>query len=191
MTEEIRTRSWTRKEYDHLIEIGFFHEDERIELVGGQLMVCEPKGAPHAVSIALTAEALRRAFGAGWSVRVQDPIALDDESEPEPDVAVAVGVPRDYLAEHPTHPALVVEVAESSLAFDRRHKGGLYARAGLPDYWIVNLVDRRLEVYRTPAAAPEAPYGWAYREVVHLGPGGTVTPLALASVAVRVDDLLP
>ncbi len=104
-------RHWTRKEYDHLVELGILHEDEPIELIGGQMVVAEPKGTPHSTSVGLTAEALRAAFGRGWVVRVQDAIALDDESEPEPDVAVVPGQWRDYRAEHPSRPVLIVEVA--------------------------------------------------------------------------------
>ena len=92
-TYPIRDRHWTRKEYDQLIKIGFFQEDEPLELLGGQLIVAEPKGTPHSTAIALTEEALRVAFGPGWLVRVQDPITLDDESEPEPDVVVVPGRP--------------------------------------------------------------------------------------------------
>ena len=190
-TYPVRTRRWTRKEYDRLIEIGFFHEDEPIELIGGHLLVTEPKGTPHTTALELTAEALRGAFGSGWAVRTQEPVALDDESEPEPDVVVVPGGHRDYLAEHPARPALVVEVADSSLVFDRRYKGSVYARAGLSDYWIVNLVGRVLEVYRRPVPDPSADFGWRYRDVETLRPGATVTPLARPDVALAVADLLP
>jgi len=190
-TYSLRNRRWTRKEYDQLITIGFFLEDEPIELLGGQLIVSEPKGSPHSTAIALTAEALRIAFGPGWLVRVQDPVALDDESEPEPDVVVVPGHPRDYLLEHPVRPAVLVEVAESSLGFDRGHKGSLYARAGLADYWIVNLVDEALEVYRQPARDRSAEFGWRYLDVQVLRRGATVTPLARPDVAIAVADLLP
>jgi Uma2 family endonuclease len=186
-----RTRRWTRKEYDRLIEHGYLHEDEPVELVGGQLIVSEPQGSQHAVSVSLVARALRAAFGPNWYVMVQLPIALDADSEPEPDVAVATGDPRDYRQEHPSRPDLVVEIADSSLSFDRQDKGSLYARAGVPDYWIVDLIDRRLEVYRTPAPAPGAPFRWAYRDVQRLGPRGSVSPLAVPRVVVEVADLLP
>ena len=187
----IRNRHWTRKEYDELIKSGFFVEDEPIELLGGQLIVAEPKGSPHATAVALTVEALRAAFGPGWLVRVQDPIALDAESEPEPDVAVVLGHARDYLAEHPARPALLVEVAESSLAFDRDHKGGLYARAGVADYWIVNLADAVLEVYRRPALDRSAQFGRRYLDVQALRRGSAIAPLARPDVTVAVADLLP
>ena len=129
----IRTRRWTRREYDRLIELGVLHEDEPIELLAGRLVVREPQRTPHATATQLAAEALRTAFGAGWSVRVQLPIALDDASEPEPDVAVVRGAPRDYLREHPSAPVLVVEIAHDSLRADRTLKARLYARAGIAD----------------------------------------------------------
>ena len=191
MSEVVRTRSWTRTEYDRLIESGFFHEDEAIELVGGQLIVAEPKGTNHSVALELATEALRLAFGPGWTIRVQDPLALDQQSEPEPDLAVVPGRPRDYLAAHPSQPALVLEVAESSLTFDRRDKGSLYARAHVLDYWIVNLVDRLLEVYREPAPSAETPYGWSYWHVQRLGPEANVSPLAAPAASISVTDLLP
>ncbi|PYO33077.1 MAG: hypothetical protein DMD86_11390 [Candidatus Rokuibacteriota bacterium] len=191
MSDLVRTRRWTRKEYDRLIEIGFLDEDEPVELVGGQLIVAEPKGTGHSVAIELAAEALRKAFGAGWTVRVQDPIAPDDESEPEPDVAVVAGSPREYLAAHPSRPALVLEVSNSSLAFDRRDKGSLYARAQILDYWIVNLVDRVLEVYRDPVLSADALYGWSYARVLRLGPEATISPVAAPAASISVTDLLP
>lgn len=189
-TYPIRTRRWTRKEYDQLVDLGVLHEDEPIELIGGQLVVAEPKGTPHTTSVEVTADALRAAFGHGWAVRAQNPVALDDDSEPEPDVVVVPGGHRDYLQEHPSRPALVVEVADSSLAFDRRHKGSLYARAGLPDYWIVNVVDRVLEVYRRPIPDPSAEFGWHYLDVEILRPGAVVSPLARPAVTIAVGDLL-
>jgi Uma2 family endonuclease len=184
-------RHWTRKEYDHLVELGILHEDEPIELVGGQMIVAEPKGTPHTTAVGLTEDALRLAFGRGWVVRVQDPVALDDESEPEPDVVVVPGQRRDYRAEHPSRPALIVEVAESSLGFDRRHKGSLYARAAVADYWILNLRRRVLEIYRQPVTAPSARFGWKYASVRIVKENAAVTPLAAPTAIVAVADLLP
>jgi Uma2 family endonuclease len=191
MRDPVPTRRWTRKEYDRLVECGILHEDERVELIGGRLVVAEPKGSPHATAVTLTREALRVAFGSGFTVREQNPLALDEESEPEPDVVVVPGHPRDYRAEHPSRPVLVVEVAESSLVFDRRHKGSLYARAGVTDYWIVNLVERVLEVYRRPAPDPSADFGWRYLDVERFGAGATVAPLGRPEALVAVADLLP
>src|SRR5256712_12450804 len=122
---EVKTRRFSRAEYDRLIELGVFQPGEPIELIGGELMVAEPQGAPHYTAIRKTAKALETAFGPGWEVRTEGPIGLDDESEPEPDVAVVPGAPDDYARAHPSRPALTVEVAESSLALDRQRKGRL------------------------------------------------------------------
>jgi Uma2 family endonuclease len=124
-------------------------------------------------------------------IRTQAPIALDDQSEPEPDVAVAQGTPREYAGEHPARPVLVVEVALASVALDRDHKGSLYARAQLEDYWIVNLVDRVLEVYRQPMRDSASVFGWRYGSRQRLSAESSVTPLAAPGVSVRVSDLLP
>jgi Uma2 family endonuclease len=186
----VRVKRWTRLEYEHLIDLGAFRPEERLELLGGQLVVREPQGRPHATGIRLVAAALRAAFGPGWTIEAQLPVALDDESEPEPDIAVLPGAPRDYLASHPTGPTLVVEVALASLALDRGEKASLYARAGVADYWIVNLVDNVLEVYRAPVVDPHVAYGWRYASTATLRRGDTVTPLALPDSAIRVSDLL-
>ncbi len=118
-------------------------------------------------------------------------VALDDESEPEPDVAVCAGSPRDYLASHLTRPVLLVEVAETTLTFDREHKGSLYARAQILEYWLVNLMDRVLEVYREPVPSVDAPYGWRFSALHRLGSTETVSPLAAPHARIAVADLLP
>jgi Uma2 family endonuclease len=186
----IRTRRWTRGEYDRLIELGLLHEDEPVELLAGRLAVKEPQRTPHATATQLAAEALRTAFGAGWSVRVQLPLALDAASEPEPDVAVVRGSPRDYAREHPSAPVLVVEVSHDSLPADRILKARLYARAGIGDYWIVNLVDRVLEVHRAPTG-PRSGRRAAYADVRRIAPSEFVAPLAAPSATIAVADLLP
>lgn len=157
----LQTKRWTRAEYDRLIDLGVFGPEDRLELLGGQLVVAEPRGAAHYSAVRRVTRALEAALGPGWEVRPEGPIALDAESEPEPDVAVVPGTIDDYRAAHPACLALAVEIAVSSLALDRMHKAGLYARAGVADYWIVNLVDRVLEVHRAPAPDPAAPYGWS------------------------------
>lgn len=186
----LTVRRWKRVEYDRLVELGAF-DREPLELIGGQLIVAEPQGAYHSSSIRRVDYALRAVLPPGWIVSVQSPVSLDDESEPEPDLAVLVGTVDDYGHAHPTRPTLVVEVAESSLTFDRRDKGSLYARAGLQDYWIVNLVDRVLEVYREPGPDPSAPYGWRYRSVVRLTPTDVVDVAGVSGARVAVADLLP
>ena len=183
-------RRWKRDEYDWLVELGVF-DGEPLELLGGELVVAEPQYPYHSSGIGVVEYALRAALPPGWVTRTQAPVSLDDESEPEPDLAVVAGHPRDYRHEHPARPALVVEVAESSLAFDRKRKGSLYARAGIADYWIVNLVDRVLEIYREPAPDAAAFYGSAYRAVTSHSPPAIVMPLAFPSIGIAVADLLP
>ncbi len=181
---------WQRTEYDRLVDLDVFR-GESIELIGGQLVVAEPQGAYHASAVSTVDYALRAALPPGWTVRLQAPVSLDDESEPEPDLVVVPGRPADYRAAHPAHPVLAIEVAESSLAFDRAQKGSLYARAGIEDYWIVNLVDRVLELYRDPGPDDSGAYGWRYRSVTVLAPPAVVVPVAFPSVQIAVADLLP
>jgi Uma2 family endonuclease len=188
---EVKTRTWKRVEYERLIETGFFQPGDPVELVGGQLIVSEPQSSRHFAAIQAVGETLRIAFGPRWEVRGQGPLALDDESEPEPDVAVVPGSFRDYVVKHPSHAVLVVEVSESSLDLDREHKGSLYARAGLSDYWILNLVDRVLEVHREPAPDPDSSFGWSYRSLQAIGREASIAPLALPGTHIRVVDLLP
>jgi len=135
--------------------------------------------------------ALGRAFGPAYHVREEKPIALDDQSEPEPDVVVVPGQPRDYLNAHPSRPVLLVEVAETPLAIDRLRKGALYARAGIADHWVVNLMDEVLEVYREPVRAPGGQGGWKYDAVRLLRRNAVVTPLAAPRARIRVAALLP
>jgi len=190
-TYPVRTRRWTRAEYERLIDIGVFLPGEPLELLGGELIVSEPQGSAHYTAIGLVEDALRAALGPGWLVRSQGPIELDDESEPEPDIAVMRGDRRSYSHRHPSRPALVLEVAESSLAFDREHKGSLYARARLDDHWIVNLVDRVVEVYRRPVPDTSAPFGWRYASKEVLSAESSVELLEVPGARILVSDLLP
>ena len=108
-----------------------------------------------------------------------------------PDVAVIRGTRRDYSREHPSRPVLVVEVAESSLPLDREHKGSLYARAGVADYWVLNLLDRVLEVYREPIEDPAARFGWHYASIEVLPSGSVAIPLIAPGVRIPIAHLLP
>lgn len=184
-------RRWSRQEYEQLVERSFFRPDERLELLDGLLLVKEPQSSAHMTAVRLVEDALRVAFGAGWDVRTQGPIALDPRSEPEPDVSVVRGSPRDYRNAHPTSPVLVVEVALASLGLDRTRKCRAFARAGVPEYWIVNLVDRVLEVHREPVRLEDPRRRWGYRSVQALGPDNAVSPLAAHTARVAVADLLP
>ena len=185
----IRTRRWTRREYGRLIDLGILHEDEGVELLEGRLVVAEPQNTPHARAIELASGSLRSAFGVGWRVRVQLPLALGRASEPEPDVAIVRGHPRDPQDDHPATADLVVEIADASLRLDRRVKARVYARAAISDYWIVNLVDRRVEVYRDPVGVGRR--AARYRSVSVVPADERVVPLAEPFVSLAVADLLP
>jgi Uma2 family endonuclease len=188
--EATYTRRWTRREYEGLVDSGFFRSDESVELIDGQLMVSEPQGSPHAAAVGLVGDVLRAAFGRGWTIREEKPVALADDSEPEPDLVVVRGAHRDYAGGHPVRPVLVVEVAGTSLAWDRDVNGSLYARARVEDYWIVNLVDRVLEVHRHPVPDPSAPQGWRYGVSEAFAPSSAIAPLALPGARIAVASLL-
>ena len=183
-TTAVRRRRWTRAEYDQVIETGGFGPEDRIEVLDGELWEMTPQEARHATVCAQVGDVLRTAFGDGFSIRGQSPIALDDVSEPEPDVAVIRGSQFDYLGDHPAVPLLIVEVSASSLSFDRGRKLAAYARNGIAEYWIVNLTAATLEVHR-------APTGGAFASVAMLHKGETVTPLHASDAPIPVADILP
>ena len=159
---------WTREEYYRMAEAGLF-DGRRVELVRGEVIEMTPQKSRHATGITLAYTALSAAFGGEYNVRIQLPLILGQDSDPEPDAAIVRGTARDYVDAHPQTATLVVEVADSSLEYDRTTKCALYAESGIPEYWIVNLVDRQLEVYRKPE-------GGAYSERLVLGPSESVEP---------------
>jgi Uma2 family endonuclease len=173
-------RPLKRSEYDQLISLGVF-DDERVELIRGVLVKMSPQEVPHASTVQLLNELLMEQRQRRFTVRIQLPLALSDDTEPEPDVAI---VPLgNYRTEHPRTALLIIEVADSTLKKDRR-KAAVYASAGIAEYWIVNLGARTIEVY----ARPE---GDRYAEVRTLRSGDTLRPLALPDVALAVAEILP
>src|SRR5688572_15390783 len=146
---EPQIHRWTRQEYYRMADAGLFH-DRRVELIEGEVVDMPPQKNAHYTAILLVQRALEKAFGTNHTVRVQGPLDLGERSQPEPDLAVVPGSPRDYQ-DHPKTALLVVEVSDTTLAFDRERKAKLFAKAGIPEFWIINLVDRVVEVYRTPS----------------------------------------
>jgi Uma2 family endonuclease len=181
-------RLWTREEYYRMADLGLFH-GQRTELIGGEVIVLSPQKHRHYAAKDKAAEQLKIAFGEGYWVREQGPVQCGDFSEPEPDVSVVSGTRDDYT-DHPTHAVLVVEVSDKTLRFDRTRKASLYARSGFPEYWIVNLIDRVLEVYRSPVDDDSQPFGARYADVQRFAPGQTVAPLEKPDAAIAVADLL-
>jgi Uma2 family endonuclease len=177
--------------YHRLSEVGLLTEDDPIELIEGELVRMAARNPPHSVAVAVASEVLREVFRLGYHIRGQDALGLGDRSEPEPDIAVVAGSPRDYRVEHPRTAALVVEVADTSLRYDRTRKSSLYARFDLPEFWIINLQERVLEVYREPAEDRTAHYGASYTRRFIVEADGIVAPLAAPNRQVRVGDLLP
>jgi len=184
-------RRFSREEYYRMGEAGIFAPDEHVELIQGEILYMAPQGGPHFTGTRAAEEALRAAFGAGFDVRPQGPLALGLSSEPEPDIAVVHGSFRDYEDDHPTSALLVVEVSESTLVYDRTTKASLYASAHIADYWILNLVEDLVEVYRSPKPDPTAPFGASYGQVTLHKRGDVVSPLSAPQASIRVDDLLP
>jgi Uma2 family endonuclease len=187
---ESRPYRWTREEYYRMGEIGFF-EDKRVELIEGEVIEMSPIYSPHATSVTLAGEVLREIFGKGWVVREEKPLSFDVDSDPEPDIALVEGKARDFKDAHPTTAALVIEVADSSLSYDRNRKASLYAKAGIPDYWILNLQDRQIEVHRRPINDDASEFGFSYGDKMIFKEGDSVRPLARSKVSIAAADLLP
>jgi Uma2 family endonuclease len=166
----------TVRQYHQMLRLGILSEDDPVELLDGWLVTRMPRNPSHRAATLLVRRALERAVPQGWYVDAQEPITLET-SEPEPDVVVVRGDTRQYLDRHPGPGdlALVVEVADSSLERDRTLKRRLYAGAGIPIYWILNLLDRELEVYSAPNGSAEAP---EYDRVEVHAPG-TAAPLLI------------
>lgn len=145
-------RKFSVDEYHRMIQTGILTEDDPVELLEGWIVLKMPRNPPHYGVIEISEEILRGRLAPGWKVRVQSAITTDD-SEPEPDLVVASGTSRSHLDHHPEPPeiALVIEVADSTLTRDRQDKGRLYARASIVCYWIINLVDRQIEIYTDPS----------------------------------------
>ncbi len=171
---------WTCADFHRFGDMGIF-EGRRAMLIDGVILEQGPMNPPHAITLGLVEEALRTAFGTGWWLRQQLPLILGLDTDPEPDLAVVPGRPRDYV-QHPTTAVLVVEVADSSLDFDTNDKRLLYARAGIREYWVVDINGRNLLIFRDPQAGD-------YTTHQMLGSVDTVTPLATPGM-IRVADLL-
>lgn len=181
-------RKFTREEYHKLAELGILREDERVELIEGEIIQMAPASPEHVAETHSLYDRVRKLFGKSYTVRMQAPLALGD-SEPEPDIAVVQGAARDYLHAHPTHAVLVIEIAQSGLEYDREVKSSLYAKAGIPEYWLIDLQNRRLEVYREPAESPEARFGYQYQTRMTLTGKDSIAPLARPERTIRVARL--
>ena len=177
-------------QYERMGEAGILTEEDRVELVGGDLVRKMTKGQPHTAAIVETRDALLRVLPSGWHLQQEGPVRIPPFDEPEPDLAVVRGRSRDYVAlKRPPEPqdiAMVIEVADASLGRDRGEKRRAYAQGRIPIYWIVNLVDRRLEVYTKPQDL-------GYADCQVLGPDEAVPVVIDQSIvgSISVAELLP
>ena len=180
-----QTHRFTRVQYEQMIKAGIFGEDDRVELIEGDIRPMSPQNSTHMAAVTLANYALMAVCPDDVHIRTQGPIALGEASEPEPDLAIVRGTPRDFSDRHPgpNEIALLIEVADTSLETDRETKRRLYARHGIPEYWIVNLRDEQVEVFQTPQSDDYATKD-TYTE-------GTLTPSLAPDQRVPVADLLP
>ncbi|TMB00908.1 MAG: Uma2 family endonuclease [Deltaproteobacteria bacterium] len=176
---------FTSEEYFALIDQGTLRPDDRVELLEGVIVAMAPENPRHAVATEKTAEALRGAVGGRAAIRVQHALHLGAHSVPEADVAV-VRRHDDYVRAHPRTAVLVVEVADTSLIQDRLSKAAIYAAAGIPEYWIINLRDDRVEMFRAPDRGAAR-----YAETRLLARGERVELAQLPGATIAVDALLP
>ncbi|HZV05337.1 MAG TPA: Uma2 family endonuclease [Gemmataceae bacterium] len=184
-------RRFSVAEYHKLIEIGILTEDDNLELLDGYLVHKMSRNPPHDATLQLIQDTLPRLLPSGWCLRMQSAITLS-RSEPEPDAAVVRGNARSYATQHPK-PAdigLVIEVADSTLDADRLDKGRIYAEAGIAYYWIVNLVDRQIEVYTLPSGTTATP-SFARRQDYRMGDDVSLLLDAALVANIPVRDLLP
>lgn len=182
----------TRREYQLLTESGAF-AGRRVELISG--VIYEKMAAmlgPHATAVSKTSLAFYTAFGGQVAIRIQLPIVLDDNSQPEPYLVLARGADDDYASHHPapTDVLLALEVSDATLSYDRRTKASAYARAGIAEYWILNVEERQLEIHRGPQQDSAMPLGWGYSVRLVVPERGHAAPLWNPQTSFAVAELL-
>lgn len=184
---DVRRKLWTRDAYYQVASSGAF-EGERVELIEGEVIYLSPQNHEHASTVGRLNNLLVRAFGESHVVRVQLPLDLGDRSQPEPDFALVTLHDNDQCRPHPSRADLVIEVSATSLSFDRGDKACVYAKAGLPELWIVNLGARQLEILRNPGPDPSSALGYRYH-FLDTRKEGTVAPLFAPDREILVDSL--
>ena len=184
-------KRFTIAEYHRLAELGFLGEDDRVELIRGEIFQMAAKGTPHSVCSTRLFRELFQLVGKLAVLRGQEPIVLSDDSEPEPDFVIARNRPDDYLKSHPSSAdvLLVIEIADSSLSYDQSTKLSLYAESGISDYWIFNLVENCLEVYSEPYQAWQNKFG--YRRKLILLPNESVELPQFSDLLLNLSCVFP
>lgn len=185
MSVQIARRFFTVAEYEHMGRAGIFSADDRVELIEGEVVEMSPIGERHAACVDALSELLREKLLRSVTIRVQNPIRLNDFSEPQPDVTVLKRRDDFYRDAHPT-PAdvlLLIEVSDTTIEYDRQVKVPLYARAGVPEVWVVNLADEQIEVYRDPQ-------GGEYKAAARAARGEELAAVAVGGLRVGVSEIL-
>ncbi|NER94839.1 MAG: Uma2 family endonuclease [Symploca sp. SIO1B1] len=173
-------------EYHCMADAGVFHPEERVELIAGQLVKMAAKGTAHTVTLRRINRLFTRlSFQIEVMVQIQDPIVLDDYSEPEPDLALLRLEPREYIDAHPTaaDTYLVIEVADSSFKYDSETKAKLYAQSNIADYWVLDVVKRQLHVFRQPS-------NQGYQSEVILTEDDSISPLQFPEIKISIQEML-
>ncbi len=186
LAEALTLRPLQVRDYQCLIDQGCFGPEEHIELLNGQLIQMAAKETRHAAAVSRLARLLGRQLGETVLIRLQDPIALNDQSQPEPDLAIVRPHPLDYADHHPTPAEIhwLIEVADSTLTYDTQTKARAYAQASLADYWVLDLPGDRLWVFRNPNQA-------GYGLVMQLDRAQSIAPIAFPNCTWPLADLLP
>ncbi|NJL78451.1 MAG: Uma2 family endonuclease [Richelia sp. RM2_1_2] len=184
----IELRLWTVKEYHKMAEAGIFDEDERVELLEGKIIWMSAIGTAHRSAVGRTNKYLQKHLGdnnQAW-ISIQDPIQLDDYSQPEPDIAVVKIDQLDYADHHPTPDEvyLVIEVADTTFKKDCETKGKAYAAAGIADYWVLDVINRQLHVFREPNEN-------GYKSEVILRESESISPLQFPDLSIDILAMLP
>ena len=187
---EPKTHKWTVEEYYRMAEIGLF-DGKRVELIEGEVIEMSAMGRPHVIALNRTADLLKLIFARGWFVQTQAPLRFGKRSEPEPDIAVVKGKMEDYLTDHPTTAGLIIEVSDKTLNYDRKRKAGLYAKAGIQDYWVLNLKKHQLEIFRRPIPNAEAWHSFSYGDQHIVMEGESASPLIKPDAMIAVTEMLP
>jgi Uma2 family endonuclease len=180
---------WTREQFYKIGDMGLF-EGRRSILINGEILSMPAMKEAHRASLILADQALREAFGSQFFLSIQCPFDIGKATDPEPDIAVIRGGIRDFAGRGLTEAALIVEVSDTTYSYDRREKAGLYASAGVQDYWIIRLKTRQLEVRRQPIPDEAQPFGFGYSQLIVHEIGAIIQPLA-APNPVAVSALLP
>lgn len=182
----LKLRLWTVDEYHRMAEAGIFADDERVELLEGKIIWMIAKGTAHRSAVGRTDRLLQNCLRNIALICVQDPVKLNNRSEPEPDISVVKIDPLDYADHHPTPSEvyLIIEVADSSLKLDCETKAKAYSQAGIKDYWVLDVVKRELHIFREPTEE-------GYQSEVILAEDGIVSPLEFPDLQIAVLEMLP